>query len=630
MKNTSTWFTQNNPIIPLNTIGYETDTRKAKTGNGVSRWNSLPYWSVTAGAGMVVSTTEGGGGTFLINQDHFFATVEERDAYFITNLVELSSGLLVSVADQYFQYDGSDWVNKTAVVQGPQGLAGTPGPKGDKGDPGTPGAPGEPGPKGDPGDPADIGNLGVNFQHGIETQNGLSISGATLSITGPVKYWYKGTSFESVANISATIPTPSAGTLYFIYFNDASGTLTVSTSAWNLKEHVLVATVHWNGTHGAVVNECHSHTRDLDWHISAHQTIGSRYYNGLDLTTPTAGTPGALSITPGVIYDEDIKTVITTQTTARVWYELSHEVYTWVDTNLPYPGTLGVPQYLDTSTYTLTNIQNNRFSCVWVYASGDVDRPIYLIPTHATSNYSKVSDARQETPPVLAGLTFSPEIKLLYRFIYRSNGTFEEFEDYRTSSSLPSGFIASTTAASVSFTPSSGLTSSTVQAAIEEVVSTKMGGDNFLHIQDQKAQGTHGGTFTSGAWRTRDLNTVLTNTITGASLEDNQITLPAGKCYVEASSMANQIITHQLMLYNVTATTNLLVGMLQRTPDSVERGIAPSTLWGVFDLSEESEIELRHICHQTKADSGLGMAGNYTTEVYSDIRIWRIGEYVAP
>lgn len=31
-------------------------------------------------------------------------------------------------------------------------------------------------------------------------------------------------------------------------------------------------------------------------------------------------------------------------------------------------------------------------------------------------------------------------------------------------------------------------------------------------LQDQKAQNTDGGTFTSGAWRTRDLNTKVTDT----------------------------------------------------------------------------------------------------------------------
>lgn len=40
----------------------------------------------------------------------------------------------------------------------------------------------------------------------------------------------------------------------------------------------------------------------------------------------------------------------------------------------------------------------------------------------------------------------------------------------------------------------------------------------LLHVQDQKTSGTLGGTFTSGAWRTRDLNTELTNEITGGGL----------------------------------------------------------------------------------------------------------------
>ena len=40
---------------------------------------------------------------------------------------------------------------------------------------------------------------------------------------------------------------------------------------------------------------------------------------------------------------------------------------------------------------------------------------------------------------------------------------------------------------------------------------------NLLHIQDQKASGTSGGTFTTGAWQTRVLNTELTNTITSMS-----------------------------------------------------------------------------------------------------------------
>ena len=79
----------------------------------------------------------------------------------------------------------------------------------------------------------------------------------------------------------------------------------------------------------------------------------------------------------------------------------------------------------------------------------------------------------------------------------------------------------------------------------------------FLHIQDQKPQGTNGGTFTSGAWRTRDLNTVLTNTITGASLSANQITLPAGKYYVEAKSVATEVERHKVRFVNDDETLDL-------------------------------------------------------------------------
>ena len=151
----------------------------------------------------------------------------------------------------------------------------------------------------------------------------------------------------------------------------------------------------------------------------------------------------------------------------------------------------------------------------------------------------------------------------------------------------------------------------------------------FLHIQDQKPQGTHGGTFTVGAWRTRDLNTVLTNTITGASLAANQITLPAGKYYVEASAPATYVSGHTASIWDSTNSIFLLIGTNGRTNHATNAG-DPSLISGIVNLNTETEIELRHQCNLTRANSGFGLANNLTTEVYSDIRIWRIGDYVAP
>ena len=151
----------------------------------------------------------------------------------------------------------------------------------------------------------------------------------------------------------------------------------------------------------------------------------------------------------------------------------------------------------------------------------------------------------------------------------------------------------------------------------------------FLHIQDQKPQGTNGGTFTSGAWWTRDLNTVLTNTIVGASLANNRITLPAGKYYVEASAVAQWVNRNTTRLYDMTGTT-LLEGLAVQSY-FVDTGNSsacyPASLNGQFIISSESILELQHICQRTANDRGFGVSTNLTTEVYSDIRIWRIGEY---
>jgi hypothetical protein len=41
---TAAEFVSINPVLPLGYLGYETDTRKLKIGDGSSDWNTLPYW----------------------------------------------------------------------------------------------------------------------------------------------------------------------------------------------------------------------------------------------------------------------------------------------------------------------------------------------------------------------------------------------------------------------------------------------------------------------------------------------------------------------------------------------------------------------------------------------------------
>jgi len=165
-----------------------------------------------------------------------------------------------------------------------------------------------------------------------------------------------------------------------------------------------------------------------------------------------------------------------------------------------------------------------------------------------------------------------------------------------------------------------------------EVVPGFLGVHNLLHVQDQKAQNTTGGSFASGAWRTRDLNSVITNNISGASLSSNQITLPDGKYYCEAyaPAAANTDVVNgtRIRIHNVGASTQLLLGRtcFVGSGSTISFAFTSCEANGVFDLDVESTIELQHICSVTSPYAyAMGPAGNVGgVEIFSDLKIWKI------
>lgn len=65
-RDTSTNWTTKNPPLAEGELGYETDTGKAKIGDGKTWWNDLPYWSAGGAGGAdshIVSTVEPPPGT---------------------------------------------------------------------------------------------------------------------------------------------------------------------------------------------------------------------------------------------------------------------------------------------------------------------------------------------------------------------------------------------------------------------------------------------------------------------------------------------------------------------------------------------------------------------------------------
>lgn len=145
----------------------------------------------------------------------------------------------------------------------------------------------------------------------------------------------------------------------------------------------------------------------------------------------------------------------------------------------------------------------------------------------------------------------------------------------------------------------------------------------LLHVRDEKASGTQGGSFTTGAWRTRDLNTIKTNEITGASLSSNQITLPTGTYYIEASAPAYNVSRHQTALYNITDSSFEVIGTSEFTQDS-KNVVTRSFVKGRFTISAQKTLELQHQNSSTHNTYGFGVSSTFSQVcVFADLQIWR-------
>jgi hypothetical protein len=146
----------------------------------------------------------------------------------------------------------------------------------------------------------------------------------------------------------------------------------------------------------------------------------------------------------------------------------------------------------------------------------------------------------------------------------------------------------------------------------------------IVHVRDEKAQNTAAQSITTGDWRTRELNTVKTNTVSGASLASNQVTLPAGTYWVQATAPGIDVALHQARLQNITAGTTLLTGTPEYAPllgsGAGSASITKSDVIGQITLTAASAIELQHRVGRT---SNGGFPANFATEVYAEVIFWR-------
>jgi len=149
-------------------------------------------------------------------------------------------------------------------------------------------------------------------------------------------------------------------------------------------------------------------------------------------------------------------------------------------------------------------------------------------------------------------------------------------------------------------------------------------GKELLHVRDEKSSGTSGGTFTSGSWQTRTLNTSMTNEISGASLSSNQITLPSGTYFINALAVALKVDGHKAKLRNITDSSDTLIGTSEYAGSG---GVVTSSsiINGRFTIASQKTFELQHRCDLTSSTNGFGQAQAFSVvEVFADVRIWKV------
>ena len=140
-------------------------------------------------------------------------------------------------------------------------------------------------------------------------------------------------------------------------------------------------------------------------------------------------------------------------------------------------------------------------------------------------------------------------------------------------------------------------------------------------VYDEKTQGSNGGTFTSGAWRQRDLNTKLDldNIVTIAS---NQVTiLQSGKYLIRANCPAYGAGRHQCRLLK---NGSLLQQGTSQYANSVYGGENRSFVAYCGTLDTNDVIKLEHQCEAASPANygfGIGDSSTFGVEIFSIMEI---------
>jgi hypothetical protein len=380
-----------------------------------------------------------------------------------------------------------------------------------------------------------IGFVGIDAQTPISnTDISINTTSRVLTITPPLgyfNYYIDGggaiTRYRQIGAIDFPAFTDTSGTWYF-YF-DSTGTAITTQTAWQTTDFPNIVAVYrilWNATLSgadklvAQYIEYHQNTISAFDHQWYHLQ-GSIWQKGFDVadTLWTSGSPNAdgrntvVALSTGTVIDDNLPYTITNDTSGNPWsqdlgnttpaslnatnsalFEIfvqdgSGNVSFLPATRFPFDWDSGTnkPNFI-TSTGTRTPVTDKNWFVYYIYSTqnpitGEAIK-IVSAPTQFTSQTNAEASSWNDIQNAYSIFANDYERRPIYRLIFQFKASYSagckysalaEVQDIRktsvTAKIVASGSLPAT---SITFSPTSSIASTNVQAAIEEVDTTRV------------------------------------------------------------------------------------------------------------------------------------------------------------
>jgi hypothetical protein len=129
-------------------------------------------------------------------------------------------------------------------------------------------------------------------------------------------------------------------------------------------------------------------------------------------------------------------------------------------------------------------------------------------------------------------------------------------------------------------------------------------------LEDVKAEGSQGGTYTTGSFQTRTLNTLSGDiAAVGVTLSSNQFTLPTGKYLIEAYGRAFRVDNFVHRILNVDDSVGVLFGDIGYSAITSNSNDI-SHVRGVITITKETTFALQMNGRATRSTDGFGAAAS--------------------